>query len=179
MAETQNPPGEDSAPQKDDGTYKAKIKRYFAQEALTGQVGLSVIKFREGQEITDQRLAEKLIEQGQSVKVKTETVARVTTKPDKYVEVYVIPAMQQLQDEARLTIVRAHLTRLNNIYAQLDASIEDFSLREVKGIKFANDTEERLWGMYNDFVAKMQAALSIKANPQWQKHNASRPIIWR
>ncbi|MEZ0375300.1 MAG: hypothetical protein ACAI44_39800 [Candidatus Sericytochromatia bacterium] len=95
-----------------------------------------------------------------------------------YPHVYVKPVLNGLSDEASLAIVRAHLTRLNAIYDEQAAIIPKFKLSEVKGIKFSDDGELRLWGLYGDWVAKLASALDVNANPDIYGGGGGRPIIY-
>ena len=86
------------------------------------------------------------------------------TTPAAYVEVYVNPALDALVDEAQLAVVRGHLAECEALYTQLKSAKEDFSLTEAKGIKFANDTENRLYGMYTFWRDKLYSTLDLKTN---------------
>lgn len=101
------------------------------------------------------------------------------TTPAAYVEVYVNPTLDELVDEAQLAVVRGHLTECNSLYTQLKASTEDYSLTEAKGIKFANDTENRLYSMYQFWRDKLYLNLDLKINttPPRPTNRRNRPIV--
>lgn len=90
----------------------------------------------------------------------------------------VTPILNGLQDEARLSIVRGHLARLNAIYTEQESIISKFKLYEVKGIKFHTDAESRLWAQYSDWVAKLGASLDVVPNPNLSgRRRGGRPIL--
>jgi hypothetical protein len=98
--------------------------------------------------------------------------------PSAYVQVYVLPRLNQMTDDAALVIVRAHLASLNEIYAEQKAIISKFKLKEVKGIVFSDAGEIRLWGMYCMWVKKLAATLSLKPNPElYGRSSGGRPIV--
>ena len=95
-----------------------------------------------------------------------------------YPYVYVQPVLNGLVIEAHLAVIRGHLDSLNAIYIEQKAIISKFKLTEVKGIKFANDAELRLWGMYQDWVYKLAASLNVNANPELYGRRGGRPIVY-
>jgi hypothetical protein len=98
--------------------------------------------------------------------------------PSTYVQAYVLPQLAQLTNDAALVTVRAHLDRLNAIYAEQSAIISKFKLKEVKGIVFAGDGEVRLWGMYCMWVKKLAVSLDLKPNPElYGSGGGGRPIV--
>lgn len=97
--------------------------------------------------------------------------------PEDYVTVRVIPTLQQLTNEASLAIVRGHLEKVNTIQEQLIAVVPNFSLDDVKGIKFSSNVERRLWGQFRAWMIKLAGALSLKYNPRIYKTNRGRSIV--
>lgn len=83
-----------------------------------------------------------------------------------YVNTVLNPRLNEDMDEAKLVVVRKHLTRLNNLYDQMDAAPSKFGLDEAKGIKFSQATEGRLGGMYYFWQAKLASSLNLKINSE-------------
>lgn len=92
-----------------------------------------------------------------------------------YSYIYVQPVLDGITDDAKLEIIRAHLTRLNKVYAQLDDLVENMALKEVKGIVFDGSAEGRLWAMYRDWLIKLCQALDL--NPNRPRGGGGRRIL--
>lgn len=94
-----------------------------------------------------------------------------------YTVIYVQPVLDGITDEAKLAIIRGHLTRLNGIYDKL-ADLSKIPLKEVKGIVFDNSAEGRLWALYADWRKKLYDALDLHPNTKnTRRRGGGRPII--
>lgn len=82
-----------------------------------------------------------------------------------YVTVWVNSAMETLTEEAKLSIVRGHLDKLNTIQNQIIEATGNFELDKVGNIEFSSKVELRLWSLHFVFVTKLAIALNIELNP--------------
>lgn len=88
-----------------------------------------------------------------------------------YPLVYVQPVLNGLVNESSLTIVRGHLSRLNDIQTRLGAALDNFELDAAGNIKFASDVENRLWAQYHVWLSRL--CLSLNVNPNIKQSSAS------
>lgn len=96
--------------------------------------------------------------------------------PAAYVQVYVDPTLDRLTDEAHLTIVRGHLAECNSLLEQMKTLSDDFDLDEAAGIKFAKDTENRVYGLYLFWRGKLYASLDLEINSSRKPRRRNRAI---
>lgn len=92
-----------------------------------------------------------------------------------YSYIYVQPVLDGVTDDAKLTIIRAHLEKLNAIYTKLGELVDNIDIKEVKGIVFDGTAEGRLWAMYRDWLIKLCQALDL--SPNRKRSGGGRRII--
>jgi hypothetical protein len=83
-----------------------------------------------------------------------------------YVQTVLNPRLAEDMDAEKLVVVRKHLAACNSHYTQLAEVSQDFGLDEVKGVKFSQNGELRIGGMYAFFQGKLASSLNLKVNTE-------------